>query len=83
MSYLLEKYNSWTIDRIEPYCLTHFEIHDREQGKGYKSVDIQSLSNSIAYRNLVVEKRAKTSRLIMHLERVQKRGTAVREVLKK
>ena len=71
ISYFTEDFNSWSINRVEPYCLKNFEIKTLDRGKGYKPIDIHQLKNSIEYRNLVLEKKSRTSSLIDRMSSVK------------
>ena len=71
VSYFTEDFNNWSTNRVEPYCLKNFEIKTLNRGKGYKPIDILQLKNSIEYRNLVLEKKSRTSNLIERMNTVK------------
>ncbi len=64
LEFFVDGYNEWTIDRIEPFVLIHFEITWEGGRKGYKPIDPELIQNSIEYQNLVLEKTTKTNRMI-------------------
>lgn len=83
MEYFTENYNNWTTNRIEPFCLKHFIINELKRGKTYTPINIQQIVNSMEFRNLVIEKRSKTRRLIGHMERAKDEVEKLLEELNK
>lgn len=64
VSYFTSDYNNWSTNRIEPFSLKHFEIVNLERGKGYRPIDLDYISSSVEYRNLINEKKSRTRSLI-------------------
>ena len=64
ISYFIEDLNTWSMNRVEPFCLKNFHIINLSRGKGYKPVDKDFIANSVEYRNLVMEKRSRTRSLL-------------------
>lgn len=68
ISYFTEDFNTWSTNRIEPYCLKHFKIKTLERGKGYKPINKEFIKTSIEYSNLVLEKKSRTKSLIGRMQ---------------
>ncbi len=83
ISYFTEDYNTWSTNRIEPYCLQHFEFKSLARGKGYQPIDKEFLSTSIEYRNLVLEKKSRTKSLIGRMSLAKRKVEELLGQLKK
>lgn len=71
INYFTEDFNNWSTNRVEPYSLKNFEIKTLNRGKGYKPINTLQIKNSIEYRNLVIEKKSRTSSLIERMNTVK------------
>lgn len=72
IKYFSEDLNTWSSSRVETYCLRNFEIVINNKNKGYRPLNLKQLNEDMLYKNLVIEKRSRTSYLKSRLEFTQK-----------
>ncbi len=81
MQFIVELFNDWTRDHMTPYCLKHFRFNN-SRGKAYEPIDIDQLSSSVEFYNLVFEKYHQTKSIIERLEQLEKRMEELSTLIK-
>lgn len=80
-NFFYEGFNTWTSNRMQPFCLENFQIEETSRGKRYRPIDLEKLLQDPLFRNLVIEKNSSIEGLLFRMEELEEEVGAVLELL--
>ncbi len=75
-------FNTFTTDRMKPYCDENFAILRIDSGQEYEPLNVFTLKESIEFKNLVIGKYGKTRDVRFRLQSLFRKGVRLRNAIR-